>query len=137
MSCMFQIKLNNWTSVQENCTAHVLFVFIPFFFQKANRRPGDRWMIRGPLEYVPSVKVEVVTKRKAIPLDENEGIYVRDIKTGKVRAICGNTYMLSQDEELWAKELPPGVEELLSQGKDPVADRSDRSEWVGQWEGFG
>ena len=94
-------------------------------------------MIRGPLEYVPSVKVEVVTKRKAIPLDENEGIYVRDIKTGKVRAICGNTYMLSQDEELWAKELPPGVEELLSQGKDPVADRSDRSEWVGQWEGFG
>lgn len=42
-------------------------------------------MIRGPLEYVPPVEVEVVTKRKAIPLDENEGIYVRDIKTGKVR----------------------------------------------------
>lgn len=41
-------------------------------------------MIRGPLEYVPPVEVEVVTKRKAIPLDENEGIYVRDIKTGKV-----------------------------------------------------
>ena len=42
-------------------------------------------MIRGPLEYVPPVEVEVATKRKAIPLDENEGIYVRDIKTGKVR----------------------------------------------------
>ena len=42
-------------------------------------------MIRGPLEYVPPVEVEVVTKRKAMPLDENEGIYVRDIKTGKVR----------------------------------------------------
>ena len=41
-------------------------------------------MIRGPLEYVPPVEVDVVTKRKAIPLDENEGIYVRDIKTGKV-----------------------------------------------------
>ena len=41
-------------------------------------------MIRGPQEYVPSVEVEVVTKQKAIPLDENEGIYVRDIKTGKV-----------------------------------------------------
>lgn len=41
-------------------------------------------MIRGPTEYVPSVEVEVVTKRQAIPLDENEGIYVRDIKTGKV-----------------------------------------------------
>ena len=35
--------------------------------------------------------------------------------------------MLTQDEELWAKELPPGVEELLAEGKDPVADRSDRS----------
>ena len=43
-------------------------------------------MIRGPLEYVPPVEVEVVTKRKATPLDENEGIYVRDIKTGKVSA---------------------------------------------------
>lgn len=42
-------------------------------------------MIRGPLEYVPPVEVEVVTKRKAIPLDENEGIYVRHVKSGKVR----------------------------------------------------
>ncbi len=42
-------------------------------------------MIRGPLEYVPPVEVEVVTKRKAIPLDENEGIYVRHIKSGKVK----------------------------------------------------
>lgn len=35
--------------------------------------------------------------------------------------------MLNQDEELWAKELPPAVETLLAQGKDPLADRSDRS----------
>lgn len=93
----------------------------------SDRQPGDRWMIRGPLEYVPPVEVDVATKRKAIPLDENEGIYVRDIKTGKVRAVCGATYMLTQDEEQWAKELPPGVEELLSDAKDPVADRSDRT----------
>lgn len=49
------------------------------------RRPGDRWMLRGPMEYVPPATVEVVLRREAIPLDENEGIYVRDIKTGKVR----------------------------------------------------
>ncbi len=58
--------------------------------------PGDRWMIRGPLEYVPPVEVDVVTKRKALPLDENEGIYVRDIKTGKVIIVhctLGCTYM--------------------------------------------
>lgn len=50
----------------------------------AFRRPGDRWMFRGPIEYVPPATVEVVLRRQAIPLDENEGIYVRDIKTGKV-----------------------------------------------------
>lgn len=44
-------------------------------------------MLRGPIEYVPPASVEVVLKRQAIPLDENEGIYVRDIKTGKV-CVC-------------------------------------------------
>lgn len=48
-------------------------------------------MIRGPTEYVPPVEVEVVCERKAIPLDENEGIYVRDIKTGKVCLLLTNT----------------------------------------------
>lgn len=92
-----------------------------------DRLPGDRWMIRGPIEYVPPVEVEVVARRKATPLDENEGIYVRDVKTGKVRAICGATYMLTQDEELFSKELPPAVEDLLAEAKDPLADRGDRS----------
>lgn len=83
-------------------------------------------MIRGPCEYVPSVEVEVVSRRKAIPLDANEGVYVRDIRSGQVRAEIGNTYMLTQDEELWEKTLPPVVEDLITQGKDPLADRSDR-----------
>ncbi|XP_047142339.1 major vault protein [Hydra vulgaris] len=97
------------------------------FVDDGNKRaPGDRWMIRGPREYVPPVEVEVCNFRKAIPLDANEGVYVRDIKTGKVRAVIGCTYMLNQDEELWQKELPPVVEDLLSSGKDPLADRSDR-----------
>ncbi|KAL5016265.1 hypothetical protein ScPMuIL_005854 [Solemya velum] len=90
------------------------------------RKPGDRWMIRGPVEYVPPVEVDVVMKRQAIPLDENEGIYVRDVKSGKVRAVTAETYMLNHDEELWEKELPPTVEQLLMAGKDPMADRSDR-----------
>lgn len=55
--------------------------------QSTTRNPGDRWMIRGPTEYVPSVEVEVVCERRAIPLDENEGIYVRDAKSGKVSTV--------------------------------------------------
>ncbi|XP_051988084.1 major vault protein-like [Xyrauchen texanus] len=98
------------------------------------RRPGDRWMLRGPIEYVPPVTVDVLLRQQAIPLDENEGIYVRDIKTGKVRAVIGQTYMLTQDEELWEKELPKNVESLLSQARDPLADRSERSMSFGQAE---
>uniref|UniRef100_A0AAX7U1M0 Major vault protein n=1 Tax=Astatotilapia calliptera TaxID=8154 RepID=A0AAX7U1M0_ASTCA len=92
------------------------------------RRPGDRWMLRGPIEYVPPASVEVLLRRQAIPLDENEGIYVRDIKTGKVRAVIGHTYMLTHDEELWEKDLPPNVEALLGARLDPLADRSDRGQ---------
>nr|CAB3264092.1 major vault protein [Phallusia mammillata] len=90
------------------------------------RKPGDRWMIRGPCEYVPTVEVLVHAKRKAIALDESEGIYVRDMKTGKVRSVCGRTYMLTHDEELWEKNLPPTVEGLLSADRDPLADRGKR-----------
>ncbi len=90
------------------------------------RSPGDKWMIKGPCEYVPVTAVEVVSRRKAIPLDENEGVYVRDTKSGKVRAIIGETYMLNQDEELWEKQLPADIERLLV--KDALADRNARSD---------
>jgi len=89
---------------------------------KKERKAGDRWMVEGPCDYVPPVEVEVVEKRKAIPLDENEGIYVRDIKTGKVRAVTGTAYMLKPNEELWPKDLPKAVEDLL------VKDKSSDSE---------
>jgi major vault protein len=82
---------------------------------KQVHQPGDRWMIYGPCDYVPPTQVEIVEKRKAIPLDENEGIYVRDIKSGEVKAVLGaQSYLLKPNEELWYKELPKAVEELLT-----------------------
>jgi len=80
---------------------------------KETRKPGDRWMIFGPCDYVPPVTVEVMMTRKTIPLDENEGIYVRDIKTGTVRSVTGQSYMLSSYETLWEKDVPANVEALL------------------------
>ena len=62
---------------------------------------------------MPTIESEIETRHEAVPLDENEGIYVRDTKTGKVRAIVGQTYMLSENEELWEKHLPEHVQELL------------------------
>jgi len=73
-------------------------------------------MIYGPCDYIPPVEVEIVEKRTQIPLDENEGIYVRDITSGKVRAVIGTAYMLRPTEELWNKDLPKAVEDLLPGG---------------------
>lgn len=78
------------------------------------REAGERWMVHGPREYIPPIEVKVLETRRAIPLDVNEGVYVRERKTGHVRAVKGETYMLQPTEELWAKQLPPAVEELLS-----------------------
>ena len=70
-------------------------------------------MVRGPKDYIPAVEAEVVLRRKAIPLDVNEGIYVRDVKTGKIRSVIGRTYLLTENEELWEKDLAAQVERLL------------------------
>jgi major vault protein len=82
--------------------------------KKETHVAGDRWMLYGPTEFVPPIEVEIVEKRKAIPLDENEGIYVRDVKSGHVKAIAGRTFRLGPSEELWKKEMPKVVEDLLA-----------------------
>ena len=102
---------------------------------KQKRSPGDRWMIKGPTDYVPCVESEVVTRRKAIPLDVNEGdIYVRDIKSGKIRAVIGETYMLNQDEEMWDKVLPSEIEDILAQDSmvEKINQRAQRQTTASQ-----
>jgi major vault protein len=86
----------------------------PFKDGEIDRTPGDRWTVVGPCEYVPPVEVEIVKKYSAIPLDETEGIYVRNIKTGAVETVIGRTYLLGPEEELWEKQLSSDVERLLS-----------------------
>jgi len=98
---------------------------------KTVRQAGDRWMLYGPTDFVPPVELEIVEKRKSIPLDENEGIYVRDIKTGKVRSITGEAYMLKPNEELWKKDLPKIVEDLLTKDRpDETTGERDRTKVV-------
>merc|ERR1719192_2264170 len=96
-----------------------------FVNPSVERQPGDRWMLKGPTEYIPPVEVEVVTRRRAIPLHENEGIYVRNTNTGQVRAVIGSSYMLGEDEELWEKNIPEIVKTLISTERDTAADRGD------------
>ncbi len=58
--------------------------------------------------------MDVIEKRRAFPLGKNEGIYVRDNRSGSVSARVGRTYMLKPHETLWEKELPPEVERLVT-----------------------
>ena len=46
------------------------------------RGAGETWMIYGPCEYTPPVEVSILERRQAIPLDENEGIYVSSLLEG-------------------------------------------------------
>lgn len=84
---------------------------------KPSRSAGDRWMIHGPKSYVPPVEVVVAKRRKAIPLNKNEGVYVQNTQTGEVRSVMGpQSYLLQEYEELFDKELPDDVEEMLKLG---------------------
>lgn len=87
------------------------------------RVPGDKWMIRGPCKFIPALEVEILAYRDLIPLDENEGIYVRDCKSGTVRSVMGQSYMLEANEELWEKELSSIEESILSESKPGVSKR--------------
>merc|ERR1712137_454595 len=95
-----------------------------FVENQVEHAPGDRWMVYGPCDYIPAVEVEIVEKRKAIPLSDNEGIYVRDITSGRVRSHIGKSYMLKPNEELWEKTLPDTVENLLTRQLGSARDKS-------------
>lgn len=84
------------------------------------RVSGEQWLLKGPRNYIPNESVRVAPgpdgtgKRRRIILGPGEGVYVRNILSGDVRAVVGVSYMLEAYEELWNKELPPIVEEKLA-----------------------
>ena len=82
-------------------------------------------MIFGPQDFIPSVDIEVIGLRESIPLDQNEGIYVRNIRTGTVKTVIGEKYMLNEYEELWEKHLPNKTEQLINSTLDrPLLNRN-------------
>jgi major vault protein len=70
-------------------------------------------MIYGPQSYLPPVEVEVIREVQQIPLDKNEGIYVRNTKTGQCKEVIGQNYMLKPDEERYSLQLPALTRQLL------------------------
>ena len=45
---------------------------------RVTRVPGGSWLVHGPREYVPPVQVEVIARRKAIPLGKNKDRRMKD-----------------------------------------------------------
>jgi len=96
-----------------------------------HRRARENWMIKGPREYIPNISVSVKSSQKAIALDSNEGVYIRDLVSGSVRAVIGEKILLKDTEQFWEKQLDPIVERIIygSKTRDkkqivtyPVAD---------------
>lgn len=56
---------------------------------KKEYEAGSRWMLKGPIDFIPENEIIVIEKRKAQPLAENEGLYVRDLETGEVKLVKG------------------------------------------------
>lgn len=88
-----------------------------------DKKPGDRWMVHGPGRYIPPIQVEVIETRRIMALDKNEGIYVKDIREGKVRTVIGQSYMLKPHEELFSMELPDLVERILAKERNEKGAR--------------
>ncbi|KAI6655628.1 Major vault protein alpha-like [Oopsacas minuta] len=81
------------------------------------RQSGEKWLILGPCEYIPDQSTSVIAKRKALSLNQNEGVYVRNVTDGKIRSVLGpQCYILKADEELYEKPLSPECEKILKQG---------------------
>ena len=91
--------------------------------ENITREAGELWMIYGPREYIPRLEVEVLEKRRAIPLDQNEGIYIRNLQTGELSLIRGpQAYMLAAYEALWKRNLPSIVEKILGAMTNPFVE---------------
>lgn len=75
--------------------------------------PHATWLIHGPCRYIPPLTVEVLEWRRVTALRERQGVYVRHLTTGKVRAVFGTPFMVKAEEELWEKPISEKVRRLL------------------------
>ncbi len=81
---------------------------------KVERRAGDMWIIRGPQTYVPPEQVEILEEITVRSLGQGEGLYVRDLRTGKVELVEGPCQFWPEAyQELHEKRLSPDAEALL------------------------
>jgi major vault protein len=47
---------------------------VTYFDKKTNKeyKPGEKWLIKGPLDFIPDKECDIIEKRQSQPLAENE-----------------------------------------------------------------
>lgn len=95
--------LNEYILIQD--TGLLMKALRDFKDGETDRRAGDLWIVEGPTHYIPHKYAVVQNPVKAISLGRDEGIYIKNIRTGGIRLEQGpKTLMLSPEEELYEKE---------------------------------
>jgi len=71
------------------------------------RKAGEKWLLKGEATVIPTIYQNVVMKPSpAIAIQQNEGVYILNLRTQEVRIVEGpRSIFLDVDEELWTKEL--------------------------------
>ena len=70
------------------------------------RHAGEKFLVKGPAQFVPSKHETILRQVQAIPLSNTDGIYVQNEDTGEVRLVTVPVdYFLAPNEKLFEKEL--------------------------------
>jgi major vault protein len=90
------------------------------------RKAGDLWIVPGPSHYIPHKYSMVERFVKAISLGPDEGMYIKNIRTGDVRLEKGpKTFMVLPEEEPFRKEYSD--RELAALKLDPAKFDASRA----------
>lgn len=85
-------------------TGLLVKALVDFDDRNFHRKAGDSWLIPGPIRYIPPKTVSIISEVNAICLGADEGLYVKNIRTGAIRLDRGpKTLLLTPDEILYQK----------------------------------
>ncbi len=82
----------------------VLQALKDFMDEDIERKAGEEWIIRGPMNYIPYKYVRVKKTIEEISLAEHSGIYIKNTRNGEIRLEKGaKNIILTPHEEIYEK----------------------------------
>ncbi len=77
-------------------------------------KAGTDVLIKGPRRFIPHKDITIVEHRESLSLSGDQGVFIQDDDTGKVRLVRGPTdVFLEHNESFWDKNLTREEEEAL------------------------